>query len=124
LSGSHRVAVTGIGVVTPLGIGKDIFWRNVLAERVAVDLVRNFDTTGYRSKLAAQIVDFEPRDFMSDKRQRWTDRFSQFAVAAARLALEDAGFNVNGASSEIGVYLGSALGGLAFADEQHDAFRA
>ncbi len=120
---SHRVAVTGIGVVTPLGIGKDMFWQTLLAERVAVDVVRGFDTTGYRSKLAAEITDFDPRDFLSDKRQRWTDRFSQFAVAAARLSLEDATFNVNGNGAEIGVYLGSALGGLAFADEQHDVFR-
>jgi 3-oxoacyl-[acyl-carrier-protein] synthase II len=92
VSVAHRVAVTGIGVVTPLGIGKEIFWQTVLAERVAVDVVRGFDTTGYRSKLAAEITDFNPRDFLSDKRQRWTDRFSQFAVAAARLSLDDATF--------------------------------
>lgn len=118
----HRVVVTGIGVVTPLGIGKDAFWRNVLAERVAVDALRRFDTTGYRSRLAAQIEDFDPNDFMNEKRRRWTDRFSQYAVAAARLALEDAGYGVED-GSETGVYLGSALAGLAYADEQHDVFR-
>ena len=120
---NHRVVVTGIGVVTPLGIGKDAFWANVVAERIAVDRVSRFDTTGYRSRLAAQIDDFIPSDFLSEKRQRWTDRFSQFAVAAARLALEDAHFPVGADNADIGVYLGSALGGLAYADEQHDVFR-
>ena len=86
----HRVAVTGIGIVTPLGIGIDAFWNGVLSERVAVAPITRFDAGGYRSRIAAQIDDFEPRDFLADKRLRWTDRFSQFAVAAARLALDDA----------------------------------
>lgn len=113
---AHRVAVTGIGVVTPLGIGMDAFWAGVLSERVAVAPITRFDTAGCRSRIAAQIDDFAPHDFLSSKRLRWTDRFSQFSVAAARLALEDAGYRPNGASHDVGVYLGSALGGLAFAD--------
>jgi 3-oxoacyl-[acyl-carrier-protein] synthase II len=120
----HRVAVTGIGVVTPLGIGKAALWRNLMEERVAVEPLDRFDTSTYRSKLAAQIDDFSPGDFLSEKRQRWTDRFSQFAVAAARLALDDARYVPARDNAEIGVYLGSALGGLAYADEQHDVFRA
>jgi 3-oxoacyl-[acyl-carrier-protein] synthase II len=120
---AHRVVVTGIGVVTPLGIGKDLFWSNLLAGRVAVDRLNRFDTAGYRSRLAAQIDDFDPADFLSERRRRWMDRFSQFAVAAARLALDDARFASVGESPEIGVYIGSALGGLAYADEQHDVFR-
>jgi 3-oxoacyl-[acyl-carrier-protein] synthase II len=121
--GAHRVAVTGIGMVTPLGIGMRAFWDGILSERVAVGPITRFDAGGYRSRIAAQIDDFEPRDFLADKRLRWTDRFSQFSVAAARLALDDAGYHPNGSSSDVGVYLGSALGGLAFADEQHDVFR-
>ncbi|MDB5072003.1 MAG: 3-oxoacyl-ACP synthase [Candidatus Eremiobacteraeota bacterium] len=119
----HRVAVTGIGVVTPLGIGLDAFWNGILSERTAVAPITRFDPAGGRSRIAAQIDDFEPRDFLSSKRLHWTDRFSQFSVAAARLALGDAGYRPNGASHDVGVYLGSALGGLAFADEQHDVFR-
>jgi 3-oxoacyl-[acyl-carrier-protein] synthase II len=119
----HRVAVTGIGVVTPLGIGIDAFWNGILSERSAVAPVTRFNTNGCRSRIAAQIDDFRPRDFLSSKRLNWTDRFSQFSVAAARLALDDAGYRPNGASHDVGVYLGSALGGLAFADEQHDVFR-
>jgi 3-oxoacyl-[acyl-carrier-protein] synthase II len=119
----HRVAVTGIGVVTPLGTGIEAFWDGVLSERVAVAPITRFDTDGYRSRIAAQIDDFEPRDFVARKRLHWTDRFSQFSIAASRLALDDAGYHPNGASNDVGVYLGSALGGLAFADEQHDVFR-
>jgi 3-oxoacyl-[acyl-carrier-protein] synthase II len=120
---AHRVVVTGIGVVSPLGIGMRAFWDGVLSERVAVAAITRFDASTYRSRIAAQIDDFHPREFLSDKRLRWTDRFSQFSVAAARLALDDGGYRPNGASSDVGVYLGSALGGLAFADEQHDVFR-
>jgi 3-oxoacyl-[acyl-carrier-protein] synthase II len=117
----YRVAVTGIGVVTPLGIGVAAFWDGVLSERVAVASLTRFDASAYRSRIAAQVDDFEPRDFLASKRLHWTDRFSQFAIAAARLALDDAAYRPG--STDVGVYLGSALGGLAFADEQHDVFR-
>jgi 3-oxoacyl-[acyl-carrier-protein] synthase II len=120
---SHRVAVTGIGVVTPLGIGIGAFWDGVLSERSAVAPITRFDASSYRSRIAAQVDDFEPGAFVGKKRIRWTDRFSQMSIAASRLALDDAGYRPNGASDDVGVYLGSALGGLAFADEQHDVFR-
>jgi 3-oxoacyl-[acyl-carrier-protein] synthase II len=119
----HRVAVTGIGVVTPLGIGLPAFWDAVLAERVAVATITRFDARAYRSRIAAQVDDFEPRDFVGRKRLHWTERFSQLSIAASRLAFDDAAYRPNGESSEVGVFLGSALGGLAFADEQHDVFR-
>ncbi len=120
----HRVVVTGIGVVTPLGTGIEAFWNGVLSERVAVAPITRFDASGYRSRIAAQIDDFNPRDFLSAKRLHWTERFSQFSIAAARLALDDAGYRPAAADAgEVGVYLGSALGGLAYADEQHDVFR-
>ncbi len=119
----HRVAVTGIGVVTPLGIGMRAFWDGVLAERVAVREITRFDASAYRSRIAAEVEGFDPHDFVGRKRMHWTDRFSQLSIAASRLALDDAAYRPNGESSEVGVYLGSALGGLAFADEQHDVFR-
>ena len=119
----HRVAVTGAGVVTPLGIGMRAFWDAVLGERVAVAELTRFDASTYRTRIAAQVDDFDPRDFVGRKRLHWTDRFSQMSIAASRLALDDANYHPNGESSEVGVYLGSALGGLAFADEQHDVFR-
>lgn len=120
----HRVAVTGIGVVTPLGVGIRAFWDGVLSERVAVREITRFPTAGYPSRIGAQIDDFDPGAHVSAKRLRWTDRFSQFAVGAARLALDDAGYRPEGERDDVGVFLGSALGGLAYADEQHDVFRA
>jgi 3-oxoacyl-[acyl-carrier-protein] synthase II len=121
---TYRVAVTGLGVVTPLGIGIDAFWKSVMAENTAVRTITRFPTGGYSSTIAAEIADFDPAAFVGGKRLRWTDRFSQFALAATRLAIEDAAFSVTGDGADTGVYIGSALGGLAYADEQHDVFRA
>jgi 3-oxoacyl-[acyl-carrier-protein] synthase II len=121
---THRVAVTGLGIVSPLGIGVDAFWENVLAERTAVRTVSRFPTAGYASTMAAEISDFDASAFVGAKRLRWTDRFSQFALAATRLALDDAALRIAGDGTDAGVYVGSALGGLAYADEQHDVFRA
>jgi 3-oxoacyl-[acyl-carrier-protein] synthase II len=119
----YRVAVTGLGIVSPLGIGIDAFWESVLAERVAVRTISRFPTEGYASTVAAEIADFDAAAFIGAKRLRWTDRFSQFALAATRLAVEDASFAVGADGTDTGVFIGSALGGLAYADEQHDVFR-
>jgi 3-oxoacyl-[acyl-carrier-protein] synthase II len=120
----HRVAVTGMGVVSPLGTGVDAFWANVIAERRAIRTITRFPTDGFASSMAAEVTDFDAADFIGGKRLRWTDRFSQFALAATRLAVDDAAFGIAGDGADIGVYIGSALGGLAYADEQHDVFRA
>jgi 3-oxoacyl-[acyl-carrier-protein] synthase II len=120
---THRVAVTGIGAVTPLGIGVAEFWRNVVAERVAVRRITRFPVDAYPSQIAAEVDDFDPSAFVGAKRRHWTDRFSQFALAATRLALDDADYTVSGDGADVGTYIGSALGGLAYADEQHDVFR-
>lgn len=121
---NHRVVVTGIGVVSPIGIGVEALWEGTLAERIAVRPITHFDVTGYRSKLAAHVDNFHASDFMGSRRVRWTDRFSQFAVAASRLALDDARVVPSADDGgDVGVFMGSALGGLAYADEQHDVFR-
>jgi 3-oxoacyl-[acyl-carrier-protein] synthase II len=120
---TYRVAVTGLGVVSPLGIGVDAFWSGVLSERSAVGTITRFPTAGYASTIAAEIDGFAPADFIGAKRLRWTDRFSQFALAATQLAIDDARFRAPGDGADVGVYIGSALGGLAYADEQHDVFR-
>ena len=121
---THRVAVTGIGALTPLGSGVETLWRNILAEAVAVRRISRFPVDAYPSKIAAHVDDFDPSAFMGTKRLRWTDRFSQFAIAATSLALEDANLHISGDGTDVGTYIGSALGGLAYADEQHDVFRS
>jgi len=120
---SYRVAVTGVGVVTPIGIGVRAFWTNLLAGDVGVRSIRCFDPGAFSSRIAAEVRDFDARDFMAARRVQRTERFAQFAVSAARLAVDDAAFPLDGARHDIGVFVGSALGGLAFAEEQHDRYR-
>lgn len=119
----HRVVVTGIGILTPIGSGVDRFWKAILAEKVGVDTITRFDAEGYPSRIAAEIRDFDPADYMNAKRIHWTDRFAQYAVAAARAAVDDAALHLNGNRGDIGTWVGSALGGVAYAETQHDAFR-
>ncbi len=119
----HRVVVTGIGIVSPIGTGVRDFWEAMLAGRIGARTITRFDTDGYPSRIAAEIDNFDPADHMDPKRVRWTDRFAQYAVAAARGALDDAGISKNGPREDVGVFIGSALGGVAYADEQHDVFR-
>ena len=120
---SHRVVITGMGLITPLGTGTRTFWENLLAGRVAVAPLTRFNCDGFPSRVAAQIDDFDPADYLAKRRVQWTDRFSQLAVAAAKLAVDDARFSVDGQSAQAGVYTGSALGGLAFAEEQIEVFQ-
>lgn len=120
---TQRVVVTGIGIVSPIGTGVDRFWNAILAEEIGISQLTRFDASTYSSQLAAEVRDFDPADHMEKRRIRWTDRFSQFAIAGARGALEDAGLNVERGRGDAGVFIGSALGGVAYADEQHDVFR-
>jgi len=115
--------VTGIGVITPIGTGVEQFWKRLRAGDIGVNAITRFDASAYPSRIAAQVDDFDPSVYLSRKRIRWTDRYAQFAVAAAKLALEDAAFSVNGNGNDMSVYMGSALGGLAYADEQSSVFR-
>jgi 3-oxoacyl-[acyl-carrier-protein] synthase II len=118
----HRVAVTGLGLVTPLGIGAEPFWNGLLERRVAVGPLTRFDAQPFPTRVAAQIEDFDPQDFLTKRRAQWTDRFSQFAVAAARLAIEDAKLPIDANRDGIGVFTGSALGGVALAEDQMNVF--
>jgi 3-oxoacyl-[acyl-carrier-protein] synthase II len=116
----RRVAVTGIGAVTPIGIGREGLWEGVLANRSAVRAVDRFDASPFPSRVAAQVDDFRPQDHLDAKRARRLDRFSQFSVAAARMAAEDAGWaDASALRDRTGVWIGSALGGVAFGEEQH-----
>jgi 3-oxoacyl-[acyl-carrier-protein] synthase II len=117
--------ITGIGAITPIGSGRDGLWQGVRRERSAVQRITRFDPSGFRAQVAAQVNDFEPLDYMDRKQARRLDRFSQFALAAARQAVADASLVMpNGASEETGIYIGSALGGVAFGEEQHQLFLA
>jgi 3-oxoacyl-[acyl-carrier-protein] synthase II len=117
------VVITGIGAVTPIGHGAAGLWGGVERGQTAVRELTRFDPAPFRSHVAAEIDDFDARAFLTDRRARRLDRFSQLAVVAADLAMRDAGLDpVRDLPESTGCYLGSALGGVAFAEAQHRAF--
>ena len=124
----RRVVVTGIGAVTPIGIGKAKLWEGVRREQSAVRRITRFDPSPFRCQLAAEVDDFDPQDYVEDARKlRRLDRYSTFGMAAALMAMQDAKLDLTSAdcpygSEEIGIYMGSALGGVAFSEEQHEIY--
>lgn len=115
----REVVVTGIGCVTPIGTGVEGLWSGLRAGRSAVRTITRFDASRLKSQIAAEIDDFVPTDHLPDKVARRLDRFSQIGVASARMAVEDAGLRLETEDRDrIGVMMGSALGGVAQAEEQ------
>jgi len=128
VSERRRVWITGIGIVTAIGTGVEAFRAGLRAGQSPIKRLDRFDPAQFRSQVAAQVDGFDPLAWMSPKTARQLDRFSQFGLVAGRLALDDArlvpGVD-NGAHPErIGIYLGSALGGIAYAEEQHERYLA
>jgi 3-oxoacyl-[acyl-carrier-protein] synthase II len=117
--------ITGIGCVTPIGTGAAEFWDGLRAQRSAVRAITRFDPSPFRSRIAAEIDDFRPADHLDSRQARRLDRFSGLGVAAARLALADAGLDpAREDRDRIGVMMGSALGGVAHAEAQAGAYHA
>ena len=118
----RRVAITGIGAVTPIGITRDAMWQGLRAQRSAVRPVSRFDASAYRSQIAAEI-DFHATDFIEERRVKRLDRYGQFTVSCARLAIEDSDLKLESEDRErVGSMMGSALGGVGFAEEQFAVF--
>lgn len=119
----RRVVITGIGAVTPIGSTNDGLWEGIRRERSAVGSLTRFDPTPFRSHNAAEVNDFVPMDHLEHKKAKRLDRFGQFSVASARMALEDSGIDLAGEDRErIGTMMGTALGGVAYGEEQLGAF--
>ena len=108
-----RVVVTGMGAITPIGNSVDSFWKAVKEKTVGIGPITYFDTTDFKCKLAAQVKDFDPKQYMDPKAAKRMERFSQFAVAASKEALEDAGISMEQEDPyRIGVSVGSGIGSL------------
>ena len=108
-----RVVVTGVGAVTPLGIGVDTFWSGLTAGRSGIRTIRNFDASNLEVRIAGEVPDFVAKDFMDFKAARRMDRFAQFGVAASRQAIEDAGLDITDANRErIGIVVNTGGGGI------------
>ena len=109
----RRVVVTGMGAITPVGNDVETFWNSLKNGTVGIGPITTFDTADFKAKLAAQVKDFDPKQYMDNKAARRMERFSQFAVAAAREALEDAGIDMTKEDPfRVGVSVGSGIGGL------------
>jgi len=120
----RRVVVTGIGAVTPIGHGKDGLWEGASSGKCGIGLITRFDTSQVNVKVAAQIDDFDPLDHFDAKLARRMDRFAQLGLAAAEMAIRDAGLRLDpkAPNPRAGVTIGTALGGVAGAELQHEKY--
>jgi len=120
----HRVAVTGLGALSCVGHGKEGLWQGALGRGgPGVKALTRFDATEFGCRIAGQIEDFEPTAYMDKQKAKRLDRFAQFSLATAQMALLDSGLDLGRVDPErVGIYVGSALGGIAFAEEQHGLY--
>ena len=117
---SVRVVVTGLGMITPLGIGVEPTWSGLIAGKSGIGPITSFDTTGFETTIAGEIKDFHPENYMSPKLIKRMDRFVQIAVATAVLAMQDAGLEiVPDLQPHVGSIVGCGLGGLATIEKYH-----
>jgi len=116
----RRVVVSGIGLVTPLGIGTRPTWEALIAGRSGIGRISRFDTTEFSVKIAGEVKEFDPLEYMDRRDLKKTDLFIQYAVAAGDLALRDSGFKVvPGREERAGVMVGSGIGGFPMIEAQH-----
>lgn len=116
----RRVVVTGLGAITPIGNDVDSFWNGLKNKTVGIGPISMFDATDYKAKLAAEVKGFEPKDYMDMKTARRMERFSQFAVAATKEAMEDAGLDMEKEDPfRVGVSVGSGIGSLQAVEREY-----
>lgn len=114
-----RVAVTGLGIVSPIGIGKDAFWGALIRGESGVRRITRFDPSGFKTQIAAEVIDFNPEAYIDKKEARRMDRYTQFAVAATGLALQDADITAGSVDPDrVGVVLGCGIGGIETFEDQ------
>ena len=87
---SNRVVITGVGAITPIGTGKDEFWKGLMEGRNGIDKISRFDASEFTAQIAGEVKDFDPTQYIDKKESKRMDRYTQFAVAAADLAIKDA----------------------------------
>jgi 3-oxoacyl-[acyl-carrier-protein] synthase II len=121
----RRVVVTGLGLVSPVGVGAETGWRAVIAGRSGIGPVTRFDASALPTRIAGEVRDFRPEDWLAPREVRRTDRFIHFAVAAADMALRDSGLDLSREDpAQVGVVIGSGLGGLATLEDAAHAVRS
>jgi 3-oxoacyl-[acyl-carrier-protein] synthase II len=119
---NRRVVITGIGLVSSLGIGTAETWRALLAGTSGVTRVTRFDITGYAAQIAAEVKGFDPLDFIDKKDVKKMDVFIQYAVAASQFAMDDSGLRITAENApDVGVFIGSGIGGFQTIEREHSA---
>jgi 3-oxoacyl-[acyl-carrier-protein] synthase II len=119
----RRVVITGIGAVTPIGTSGEGLWEGIRRERSAVGSLTRFDPSPFRSHNAAEVNDFVPTDHLERKKAKRLDRFGQFSVSSASMAVADSGICLASEDRDrIGTMMGTALGGVAYAESQLAVF--
>ena len=109
----RRVVVTGVGLVSPLGVGTEETWRALLAGESGAGPITKFDASGYETRIAAEVKGFEPERWMEKKEVKKCDSFIHYALAASEMAVADAGLAIGPSNAErVGVVIGSGIGGL------------
>jgi 3-oxoacyl-[acyl-carrier-protein] synthase II len=120
VAAERRVVVTGVGLVSPVGIGTEETWKSLQAGRSGAGPITLFDASQHSSRFACEVKGFDPLRWVEKKEVKKMDRFIQFAVAAADFALEDSGLKIDAANNEmVGVYIGSGIGGFATIEREH-----
>jgi len=116
----RRVVVTGSGLVTPLGTGTEKTWRNLCDGKSGISQITRFDTSDYAVKIAAEVKDFSPEDFIEPKLAKHLDPFVQYAVAAAGMAIKESGLTIDESNAtRVGVFTGNGIGGLSTIEKYH-----
>jgi 3-oxoacyl-[acyl-carrier-protein] synthase II len=119
---NRRVVITGIGLVSPLGIGTEVNWRALMAGRSGIGRITHFDPTAFASQIAGEVKDFDPLQFIEKKDVKKMDVFIQFAIAASQFAMEDSGLKVTAENApRVGVYIASGIGGFTSIEREHKA---
>src|SRR5207247_6356742 len=121
----RRVVITGVGLVTPIGTGKDLFWRNLTSGANGIGPVESFDTSAFPVDIGAEVKDFDPSGYIRGRDPDALGRGSQLAVAAARMALEDSGIEMSSRDrSRVGVSMGTTSGEPGMVERYNDARKA
>ena len=121
----HRAVITGMGVISPVGNHLDEFWNNLIEGKSGIGLLTRFDTADLPTKVAAEVKNFEPTEWINKKESRHMDRFTQFAMAAAKMALQDSALDFEKVDKErAGVVMGCGIGGVTTFEEQKEVLMA
>ena len=122
MSGKRRVVITGLGLISPLGIGVEASWNAAVAGKVGIGPITQFDASTYPVRIAGEVKDFDPADYIEAKEIKKMDRFIHFAMAASMMASEDSGLKITPENAErVGVFIGSGIGGLKSIEYYHKA---